>query len=384
MSELTTTQETVLLAAAGRTNGSIHPMPTNIRGGAATKVTAALVAKNLIDENGVITTLGLNVADPNWNTKPESTDDAPTSTELTLADAEKAYVEADAAYEAAAKAYTDADNALNKVIRKGKSQAIIEQARETVTAAKEAANQTAEAAMTAQAILDSFAPQATTLETDAEAHMDAALPTDDKLPQFITIEVSPLMRDVIAGALATPITAASPTDDDFEEDVTTAEAAFNEPPTALASDTDITLEARAALACPANFEEADPEFMAIAKRHFSTITPENWPAIRNTIEEAYALGFEQAKARKAKTTPTRQASTPRTNSKKAMVLDMLKRAEGASIEQITEVTGWQVHTIRAFLSVAKSKMGLMITTNRPRLDGTNQQGSPGACTTYHT
>ncbi|MBF0439371.1 MAG: DUF3489 domain-containing protein, partial [Magnetococcales bacterium] len=129
-------------------------------------------------------------------------------------------------------------------------------------------------------------------------------------------------------------------------------------------------------------EEADPTIMAIAKKHFSIITPENWPAIRNTIEEAYALGFEQAKSKSDKTTPARKASTPRTNSKKALVIEMLKRPEGATIEQITEVTGWQVHTIRAFLSVAKSKLGLVITTNRLREVGPNKVGSPGSFTTY--
>lgn len=389
MNELTTTQKIVLQAAADRENGSIHPMPTNLRGGAAANVTVALVAKHLIDENGVITTLGLDAMRPDSNAKPESTDGAPTVTVLTMADAEKAYAEANAAYEATAKAYQDADDALNKAIRKGKSLAIIDKARENMMAAREATNQAAEAAMTAQSILDGFASPATAMAASDETPTD--LPSDDELPKFITIEISPVMRSAIEAALNTPLTMTTDdepapimeTGEDFEEDVTTAEAAFNEPPMTLAIETDTTLEARAALACPANFEDADPEFMAIAKRHFSTITPENWPAIRNTIEEAYALGFEQAKAKKAKTTSTRQASTPRTNSKKAMVLEMLKRDEGASIAQITEATGWQVHTIRAFLSVAKSKMGLMITTNRPRVDGTNQQGSPGTCATYH-
>ena len=46
--KLTPTQETVLNAAAGREDGSIQPMPKNLKGGAALKVITALENKGLI------------------------------------------------------------------------------------------------------------------------------------------------------------------------------------------------------------------------------------------------------------------------------------------------------------------------------------------------
>ncbi len=52
MTNLTPAQQTVLAAALNRTDGSIHPLPEHIKGGAAKKVVEALRAKHLIDEAG--------------------------------------------------------------------------------------------------------------------------------------------------------------------------------------------------------------------------------------------------------------------------------------------------------------------------------------------
>ena len=58
---------------------------------------------------------------------------------------------------------------------------------------------------------------------------------------------------------------------------------------------------------------------------------------------------------------------PRTrdNSKQATVIGMLKRPEGATIEQIVEVTNWQSHTVRGtFAGAFKKKLGLDITSTK--------------------
>ena len=47
--KLTTSQQTVLEAAANRQDGSIHPMPKNLKGGAALKVINALEKKDMIN-----------------------------------------------------------------------------------------------------------------------------------------------------------------------------------------------------------------------------------------------------------------------------------------------------------------------------------------------
>jgi hypothetical protein len=77
------------------------------------------------------------------------------------------------------------------------------------------------------------------------------------------------------------------------------------------------------------------------------------------------------KARTAKPDPTtvRKAITPkdtdaiRGNSKLATVIALLRRKEGATIDQMIKATGWQSHSVRGALSGAlKKKRGLAITS----------------------
>ena len=63
------------------------------------------------------------------------------------------------------------------------------------------------------------------------------------------------------------------------------------------------------------------------------------------------------------------------NSKQALVIEMLKRPEGATIAQISEATGWQHHTIRGtFAGALKKKLGLTIVSEK--IEG--PAGTPGA------
>ena len=43
--------------------------------------------------------------------------------------------------------------------------------------------------------------------------------------------------------------------------------------------------------------------------------------------------------------------------KKAEVIEMMKRAKGATLAEIVEATGWQPHTVRGFVSILGSKGG---------------------------
>ncbi|AKH37569.1 MULTISPECIES: DUF3489 domain-containing protein [Nitrosomonas] len=60
-----------------------------------------------------------------------------------------------------------------------------------------------------------------------------------------------------------------------------------------------------------------------------------------------------------------QKPRARDNSKQAQVIAMLKRPEGATIDQLCEITGWQSHTVRGALAGAlKKKLGLTITSDK--------------------
>lgn len=72
----------------------------------------------------------------------------------------------------------------------------------------------------------------------------------------------------------------------------------------------------------------------------------------------------RAKARKQAATK-RATTVPREFSKKAIVLDLLRRKEGATTGDIAKATGWQHHSIRGFISgTLGKKMGLKVESSR--------------------
>ena len=81
-------------------------------------------------------------------------------------------------------------------------------------------------------------------------------------------------------------------------------------------------------------------------------------------------------------TPRRRAGT-RPDTKQARMIEMLKRPEGATVEQIAEALKWARHTVRGAMAGAlKKKLGLTITTERVRCVGPNHEGARGSYTVY--
>jgi hypothetical protein len=77
---------------------------------------------------------------------------------------------------------------------------------------------------------------------------------------------------------------------------------------------------------------------------------------------------KKAKAAKGATTKD-AAPTTREGSKKAIVLGMLKRPEGATLPDIMSATAWRPHSVRGFISGAlRKKMGLKVESAK-REDG---------------
>ena len=84
-----------------------------------------------------------------------------------------------------------------------------------------------------------------------------------------------------------------------------------------------------------------------------------WKAIQaltpTPAPQAAPVAPKKAKATKDAPPTTREGS------KKAIVLDLLKRADGATLKDIMEATGWQAHSVRGFISGGLGKkMGLTV------------------------
>ena len=55
----------------------------------------------------------------------------------------------------------------------------------------------------------------------------------------------------------------------------------------------------------------------------------------------------------------------RPGTKQALMIDLLKRKKGATIEKIVEATGWQPHSVRGAISgTLKKKLGLAVTSEK--------------------
>ncbi len=84
-----------------------------------------------------------------------------------------------------------------------------------------------------------------------------------------------------------------------------------------------------------------------------------------------ALGVPRKGAEKASAPDLTDApaipKTPRVreNSKQAQMIELLKRPDGATLNQLVEATGWQSHTVRgAMAGSLKKKLGLTITSEK--------------------
>jgi hypothetical protein len=66
---------------------------------------------------------------------------------------------------------------------------------------------------------------------------------------------------------------------------------------------------------------------------------------------------------RAAQTPMPKPPIPRAGTKQAMLISLLQRPEGASMDQIVTATGWQAHTARGAMSGAfGKKLGLVVTS----------------------
>ena len=78
-----------------------------------------------------------------------------------------------------------------------------------------------------------------------------------------------------------------------------------------------------------------------------------------------ASSTEASQDAPAETDPAPKARTPRTGTKQATLIAMLRAPDGATIEEIMAATGWQSHTVRGAMAGAlKKKLGLEVTSEK--------------------
>lgn len=88
------------------------------------------------------------------------------------------------------------------------------------------------------------------------------------------------------------------------------------------------------------------------------LTPLGFAAYRSVAAEAKTGPDETKAEEKAK-------PQPREGTKQATLIAMLRRPDGADLDEIAEATGWQKHTIRGAISGAlKKKLGLEVTSTK--------------------
>ncbi len=134
---------------------------------------------------------------------------------------------------------------------------------------------------------------------------------------------------------------------------------------------------------PAAVDEAHWRETTDGERTALAITDAGLQAIgleedRKTSKQSSSTKPQQKKRRRraepkpAGAKPKGRTSPPavRRGTKQALMIDLLKRKKGATIEEIVEAIGWQPHSVRGAISCAlKKKLGLAVTSEKVQARG---------------
>jgi hypothetical protein len=114
----------------------------------------------------------------------------------------------------------------------------------------------------------------------------------------------------------------------------------------------------------ANLRRNEPLWRETGDGHGTTlvVTDAGLLAIRN---EAVVVKTSVASHGGANAEPEVKHPTLRTGTKQALLITMLRRAEGATMPEIIAATGWQAHSVRGAMSGALGKkLGLVFVSAR--------------------
>jgi len=125
-----------------------------------------------------------------------------------------------------------------------------------------------------------------------------------------------------------------------------------------------------------NMTNAETNAAATVAEPGATVAPEknSWkkgasqkkggPKGRNTANggKTNAVRKKPAKAGKKASRPgrTKEANTPRAESKSSKILALIGRPKGATLVEITKAVDWQPHSVRGYLSTAAKKYRIKI------------------------
>lgn len=102
--------------------------------------------------------------------------------------------------------------------------------------------------------------------------------------------------------------------------------------------------------------------------NLETVTTEEKAFVAGLAKKARSKKAVKSAKGKAKVAKTKKAGNPadgRDGSKKAIILELLRRKGGATIAELAKATSWQNHSVRGFLSAqVGKKMGLKVESEK--------------------
>lgn len=88
-------------------------------------------------------------------------------------------------------------------------------------------------------------------------------------------------------------------------------------------------------------------------------------AIDRTREEAADTPSTSKTTARARSKKSSAGPAPKLGTKQALLIDLLKRKTGATIDESVKATGWQAHSVRGAISgTLKKKLGLHVTSEK--------------------
>lgn len=114
----------------------------------------------------------------------------------------------------------------------------------------------------------------------------------------------------------------------------------------------------------ANLRRGEPLWRETGDGHGTTLVVTDAGLLAIGVEPVVVKTMAAIRIRAAQP-PAPYRPTPRAGTKQAMLIEMLQRPEGATMEEIVDATGWQAHSVRGMISGAlKKKLGLPVTSEK--------------------